>query len=97
MAVWVVWRADGPAHQVRGDHQTGEVHSRHAVSKGSHANDDGGDAGGFHRSGNVSHGHVTDRSNRNQERQIDLGLQKHLRPLRRDCFGQGGLGARPDK
>ena len=97
VAVRVVWRSDGPAHQVRRNHQAGEVHSRHAVSKSSHTDDDGGDAGGFHGSGNVSHGHVTDRSNRNQERQIDLGLQKHLRPLRCDHLGQGGLGARPHK
>ena len=90
-------RAQGPAHQVGGDQQTRHPHGLQRGLEGADGDDDGGDAGFFQQSGDVSHGHVAHRSDRHQKGGLNILLLEQLDPARAGVLQQAGLGTRPNK
>jgi hypothetical protein len=64
LAGLIAWGADRASHHMRGQHQAGRDHLFQAALKGADSDDDGCDPGVFQDSGDVSHGHVADGSDR---------------------------------
>jgi len=92
--------ADRPhrtAHQERRQQDAGKRHLPQWLFKGGHGNHDGRNSRLFHQTRNVSHGHVTDRSDGHQQCGIDLLFLESPDPVGTGDLLQAGLGAGSDK
>lgn len=97
LALAITGEAQRPAHQIGRSHQARRGHGLKTGLKGAHGHNHRGDAGFFKYSAQVSHGHMTDRSDGRQQHGVDLFLPKDVNPLRRDPFDQRRLRAGADK
>lgn len=80
------WRAKWAPHQVRRHYQAGQTHGRQAVAEGGHPDHHRRHAPFFQQACNVSHGHMTDRSDRHQDDSVDGLCLQALDPLRPGAF-----------
>ena len=71
-----------------GEKHPGRGQSLQSPAKGNCGDDHRGDAGFFQKAGEVSDGHVADRSDRHQQHCVYLLLLEHFDPLWRSSFEQ---------
>lgn len=89
----ITGRSQGPSHQVGSDQGAGRRHRLQARAEGPDADDHRGDVALFQQSGQVSHGHVTHRSDGHQQGCIQVPLLQEADPLRPRLFQQPSLRA----
>jgi hypothetical protein len=93
----ITGEAQRPAHQIGRSHQARRGHGLETGLKGADGHNYRRDAGFLKYSAQVSHGHVTNRSDGHQEHCVDLLLPEDFNPPWRDPFDQRRLGAGADK
>jgi hypothetical protein len=93
----ITGQAQRPAHQIGRSHQARRGHGLKTGLKGADGHNHRSDAGFLKYSAQVSHGHMTDRSDGHQQRSVDLFLPKDVNPLRRDPCNQRRLRAGANK
>ena len=76
----VIRGADRSSHEVGREQHPRQRHHPQADFERLARNDDGGNTGLFQEPGNVSHGHVAHRSDRNQQCGLDSQFLKTLHP-----------------
>ncbi len=91
----VAGRTEGPAHRMRGDEEPGNRHRLQAEPERLHRHDHGGDPRLFQQPRDVSDRHVTDGSDRNQQRRVHVLLPENLDPRGPALGEKPGLGRGP--
>lgn len=88
----IPWYSQWSAHDVRGDDGARYAQLLEALSKSMDCDDHGRDAGIFDQPGDVSNGHMADRSQWYQEHGFDILFLEHFYPCRIGLGGQFYLG-----
>lgn len=90
-------RSERPPHEVRRQNEARQAHGGKAILEWKCSDDHGGDAGRFQETGDVSHGHVAYRSDRDEHNSVDLLIPESLHPPGPRSLEQGSLGTGADK
>ena len=79
-------RPHGPSHEMGRNYQSRQVHAVQPIAECGGGNDHAGNARFLQQARNVSHGHVTDRSDRHQHDGVNSLRLQQLYPLRPRTF-----------
>lgn len=93
----VPWHAQGTPHQMRRNDQTRRAHRFQSVTEGGDGDHNRCHAGRFQQTRNVSHGHVTHRSDGHQHGRVDFLRPQLLHPLRPRVFQKQSLSTGADE
>lgn len=85
------------AHKIRCDDQARHTHGRKSLLERGHSDHNRGDPGGFEQTCNMSHGHVTNRSDRHQQNRVNCLRLKQSHPFGASALEQRSLCTGADK